>query len=75
MHHLPQFAAGYWVYAHAGLIQQQHFGFADQRTGKAQFLLHAAGEFPRQTSGKRPQRGKLQQPGKGFLPRFTGNAA
>ncbi len=75
VHHLPQLAAGNRIHADAGFIQQQHFRFAHQGTGQAQLLLHPAGELARQPVGKGAEGGKLQQPGKGFLPRLTHHAA
>ncbi len=75
VHHLPQLAAGNRVHAHAGLIQQQNFRLAHERTGQPQLLLHPAGELACQPVGKRAKRRKRQQTGKGFLPRFTGDAA
>ncbi len=40
----------------------------DQRTAKAEFLLHAAGEFARRPVAKRCQPGAFEKPGNALLP-------
>ena len=47
-HHFPQFAPGKRIDAHPRLIEQQQAGRGQQRAGKAEFLLHAAGKLSRQ---------------------------
>ena len=44
-HHGPQLAPRYGIDADAGLVEQQQSRLADQRAGKAELLLHAAGEL------------------------------
>jgi hypothetical protein len=64
LHHAPQILAADRVDAHAGLVQQQHLGPRHQRTGKAQLLLHAAGELAGQAFGKGGKPREVQQLGK-----------
>ena len=68
LHHAPEFTARLRVHAHARLVQQKQARRAQQGAGNAQLLLHAAGKPPGQPFGERSQRGKVQQPGKKFVP-------
>ena len=75
MHHAPQLAARDRIDADARFVQQQHLGFAHQRVGQSQFLLHAAGQLARQTPGEAGQIGEFQQPFEGLAAKIAGDAA
>ena len=60
-HHFPQLAPGKRIDAHPRLIEQQQAGRGQQRAGKAELLLHAAGKLSRQPIRKRLQCRERQQ--------------
>ncbi len=60
---LPQFAARQRIDADRRLVKQQHLGRADQRAGKTEFLLHAAGQIAGEALRKPGEVGHLQQLG------------
>ncbi len=64
LHHAPQVLAADRVDTHARLVQQQHLGPRHERTGKAQLLLHAAGELAGEALGERPEPREIEQFGK-----------
>jgi hypothetical protein len=64
LHHAPQILAADRVDADARLVQQQHLGPRHERTGKAQLLLHAAGELAGQALGEGSEPREVQQLGK-----------
>ena len=64
LHHAPQVLAADRVDTHARLVQQQHLRPRHERTGKAQLLLHAAGELAGQAFGEGSEPREVQQLGK-----------